>query len=169
MQRPEIPHNIALVVGLLLLLTNIVDAVPIWVSWIGAAIVAVVEIVLICMALRQGCRTYALYLLGILLFAAGFLTMTIYLGSRAGHLSPPSASKASSNASSNLENIGLGIATTGFILLFLFDLLRAWLAFRSRRAPEAYRGSSLFRYRIVIRLGILFFAASGVFILFIAS
>lgn len=29
MRRPEIPHNIALVVGLLLLLTNIVDAVPI--------------------------------------------------------------------------------------------------------------------------------------------
>lgn len=110
-----------------------------------------------------------LYLLSILFLAAGFLAMAMYFGGSDEHLSPPTASKAYSQTSSNLENIGLGIAISGFILLFLFDLLRAWMAFRSRRVPEAYRGSSLFRYRIVIRLGILLFAASGVVMLFLAS
>lgn len=94
MQRPEVPHKkvyaAILIVAMLLLFTNTIGSLPLWISWIGLGLIVVVEIVMLYFALRQGCRSFAIYTVVMIAVAVGLMLVAEYFSRQIESMPAPS-------------------------------------------------------------------------------
>lgn len=145
MQRPVLPHKkvfaAVLLVGLVMLFSRRIDAVPGWVWWAGLGLIVATQLVTIYYALRQGCRSFALYSAFLLVVIFGCIAALGYFSRQIDAAAASAPAPASGTGQTETESvagiIGFGVTVAAFALLVIVNIVRVWLLIRARRDGNA--------------------------------